>query len=87
MKSEIGDCVTVLFYKLWSKVLVKGQLKSESWWKRKLDKLINGPIIKIELNEELPVSVPVRFEDENPKYAKMLYEIFGKNIEFKFGGS
>ena len=44
---ELTICVDVLLNKKWNRTLVDGQLKSESWWQKHRDDLINRPAIQI----------------------------------------
>lgn len=68
--SSIGTCVYVLFHKKWSKTLVNGQLKAQSWWENQLKTLIEAPAITIP--KELiwdgkpaePVPIPYEIEYE-----------------------
>lgn len=45
--SQIGICVDVLFHQKWGKTPINGQLKSKSWWERRLKALIEAPAITI----------------------------------------
>jgi hypothetical protein len=47
MKCELGECVYVLFYALWGKTNINGQLKSRIWWQNRLQTFINTPAIEI----------------------------------------
>jgi hypothetical protein len=53
IKSEIGECVCVLFHKLWSKTPIKGQLKSKTWWENRLKIITNSPVIVIDEKDNL----------------------------------
>lgn len=68
MKSDIGECVYVLYHKRWGRTLVDGSLKSRDWWQRRLDGLINQPTITIskeQLGEDWDMpDKPPRYEDE-----------------------
>lgn len=44
MKSEIGFSVLVLKRKQWGKTLIDGKIRSEKWWRQRLEYLINEPI-------------------------------------------
>lgn len=77
MKSEIGECVSVIHEKLWSKTIVKNQLKSQSWWKRRLDALINSPSIEIEKTPDPIIEIPIPFEIEM-NMPELNYEILIK---------
>jgi len=70
IKSELGECVYVLFYKLWGKTLINGRLKSESWWIKRKDELINAPDVILTLSpekelDEMPVPYEVEFDMSN----------------------
>ena len=45
MKSEIGECVYILYHKMWGKILIGNCLRSRIWWENRLKYLINSPII------------------------------------------
>lgn len=67
-RSEIGYCVTVLSRKLWGKILVNGRLRSQNWWRQKLESEINLPTIVIS-SENLwecrtAEPAPIPFEQE-----------------------
>ena len=68
IKSEIGECVSVLKRKVWGKTVVNGKLKSQSWWERRLKELIESPTVIIDPKDQPPTSgfpdVPVPFEIE-----------------------
>jgi hypothetical protein len=62
---ELAICIDVLFHKKWSRTLVNGQLKSESWWERRRKTLIESPAIQIETPwEPKPIDTPVPYEIE-----------------------
>lgn len=65
MKSEIGQCVYVLFYGLAGKTLAGGQLKSRNWWNNRLQTLINDQAIEIKTlyNTDM-ADVPLIYEKE-----------------------
>jgi hypothetical protein len=66
IRSEIGFCASVLYHKAWGKTLVGNRLRSETWWKNKLEELINAPTIVLppqELSLE-SYDVPIPFEQE-----------------------
>ena len=70
--SELGLIVWILQRKLWSKIKLNGQLKSESWWNNKLQSIINSPPIDIENNlnpgiydqDRKKIPPPIPFEIE-----------------------
>ena len=65
MKSEIGECVYVLFYRLWGKTPINGRLRSQIWWKNRLQALIDSPAIEIKTLWETDYSdVPLKYEKE-----------------------
>lgn len=41
MKSEIGECVSVLCRKAWGKTMVGNKLRSRNWWENRLEELVN----------------------------------------------
>ena len=45
--SEIGLIVGILQDKLWGKIQFNGCLRSERWWQRRLQAIINAPEITI----------------------------------------
>jgi hypothetical protein len=62
---ELIICVDVLIHKKWSRTLVDGQLKSQSWWERRRKELIDSPAIQIEtIWEPKPIDIPVPYEEE-----------------------
>jgi hypothetical protein len=48
--SEIGLIVWILCDKLWSKIQFNGQLRSQKWWKNRLQNIIDSPPIIIKNN-------------------------------------
>jgi hypothetical protein len=48
IKSDLGECVCVLFHKAWGKTLYKGKLKNQSWWQRRKEELIHAPSVIIQ---------------------------------------
>lgn len=93
MNDKIGQCVFVLFYKLWSKTLIKNRLQSEVWWKERLKRLKNVHCVIIPEAENTQPGMydangnfalfPKRYEDENPEYASLLYQIFKEKKVFR----
>jgi hypothetical protein len=71
---ELGQCVYVLYYKLWGKTLVGNRLKSRAWWEHRRDELINAPTVNIPPDQNInpgifdtngnPIPNPVPFEQE-----------------------
>ena len=41
MRSEIGFAVRILENKIWGKTPIDGKLRSQRWWRQRLDCLIN----------------------------------------------
>lgn len=72
--SEIGYCVWVLYHKLWGKVSVDGKLKSQYWWKTKLNDLINSESIHLDCpwecrpSEPAPIPFEIEFNMPNLDY-------------------
>lgn len=74
IKSELGECVYVLFHKRWGRHTYKGKLKSEAWWKKRKEDFINSPMVVIDPKDNLnpgiydkdgnPVPDPIPFEKE-----------------------
>lgn len=74
IKCELGECIYVLYHKLWSKYQYKGQLKSRGWWERRRDDFINSPTVIIDPKDNLvggyfdkdgnPIPDPIPFEKE-----------------------
>ena len=67
MRSEIGFVVGILTKKLWGKITVDGKLRSERWWKSRLENLINEveePIPKENLWDSQPIDYPIPYEVE-----------------------
>lgn len=74
MKSDIGECVSVLYYKLWGKTLVGTKLHSRKWWENRLATFVNSPTVTINPEENTrggmydkdgnEIPPPIRFEDE-----------------------
>ncbi len=67
MRSEIGFTVLVLARKSWGRTLIDGKIRSERWWRQRLEFLINcpeEPILQENLWDGKPVDVPVPFEIE-----------------------
>lgn len=64
--SEIGLIVGILQDKLWSKIQVNGRLRSERWWRNRLQDIFNEPDITIETPWECGPAepAPVPFEIE-----------------------
>lgn len=98
MKSEIGECVSVLFYKRWGKTLVGNKLRSKSWWENRLKELINAPTVIIENNTSPGIynqdgtlqEPPIPFEKEmglpedmTEYWLPWLQQIFKKRYEHK----
>jgi len=50
MKSEIGLCVSVLYFKVWGKTRMGNKLHSRWWWENRLKELLNAPTVVIENN-------------------------------------
>jgi hypothetical protein len=69
--SEIGLIIEVLNNQLWSKIQFNGQLRSQKWWNRRLESLINSTVI-IENNllpgiynqDGTPAPIPIPLEVE-----------------------
>ena len=62
---ELIICIDVLIHKKWSRTLVDGQLKSQSWWERRRKELIDSPAIQTEtIWEPKPIDIPVPYEEE-----------------------
>ena len=62
---ELIICIDVLIHKKWSRTLVDGQLKSQSWWERRRKELIDSPAIQTEtIWETKPIDIPVPYEEE-----------------------
>lgn len=67
MKSDIGECVSVLYYKRWGKTLVGNKLRSRQWWEQRLQSLVNSPTVDIDpsLNTNPGCdNPPIPFEQE-----------------------
>lgn len=66
MKCDIGECVYVLYHKLWGRTIVGNRIRSKAWWEKRLQDLINTPTITIEhkYEEEWTYDIPPRYEDE-----------------------
>ncbi len=67
MRSEIGFSVLVLARKAWGRTLIDGKIRSERWWRQRLEYLINkeeDPIPSENLWDSKPVDVPIPFEIE-----------------------
>jgi len=67
MKSEIGECVSVLYHKTWGRTLVGNRIRSKGWWEKRLQDLINDPeVINLDLTNypEFEYDVPIPFEQE-----------------------
>ncbi len=66
--SKIGLIVWILNERLWGKIVIDGRLRSQSWWKNRLESLINKPAISIppeNLWEGIPAEPsPISFEIE-----------------------
>jgi len=60
--SEIGLIVWILQRQLWGKILFNGQLRSQRWWKNRLQSIINEPSIVIEHN----LNPGIYYEDGTP---------------------
>lgn len=65
IKSEIGEATLVLRNKTWGKTLVNGKLKSEEFWKRKLDNMINGFDVDIDPKDQ-PLKSGILDKNGNP---------------------
>ena len=62
---QIGICVDILYHQKWGKTLINGQLKSKSWWERRLKALIDTPAIPIPvdlLTDWEPIDRPIPYE-------------------------
>lgn len=74
IKSELGECVYVLHYKLWGKTLVGNRLRSRGWWENRKNELINAPTVIILPEQNTnpgifdangnPIPNPIPFEQE-----------------------
>lgn len=65
IKSDIGECVYVLFFKLWGKTPIGGRPRSQQWWIKRKEELINQPTITLTLGPEKELDdMPVPFEVE-----------------------
>lgn len=60
--SEIGLIVWILHNKLWSKILFNRQLRSQRWWKNRLQTIIDEPPMVIEHN----LNPGIYYEDGTP---------------------
>jgi hypothetical protein len=82
IKSDIGECVSVLFHKTWGKIPIKGQLKKRVWWENRLQTIINLPTAIIENNltpgiynvDGTPVPDPIPYEIEILGWSREKYE-------------
>lgn len=67
-RCEMGYCIWILREKLWGKVVFEGRLRSENWWRRRLENEMNQPAIVIppeNLWECCPAEpAPMPFEQE-----------------------
>jgi len=68
IKSEIGEATIVLFSKSWGKYRIGNRLRSQSWWQKRLNDIINEPTYVIppeHLWNGCPaVPAPIPFEIE-----------------------
>ena len=48
MKSEIGECVSVLYFKRWGQIRVGNKIRSRKWWEEKLSFLVNSGTIDLD---------------------------------------
>lgn len=69
---SIGDCVYVLYHKLWGKTLVKRKLKSQGWWQQQLAAIINGPVIELPKTDWEP---GIYDQSGNPMPAPLPFEV------------
>ena len=71
-ESEIGLIVWILQGKLWSKIQLNNRLRSELWWRNRLQSIINSPPVNIENNlnpgiydqDGIEIPLPIQFEIE-----------------------
>ena len=87
MRSEIGYCVTILSHKLWGRILVNGRLRSQNWWRQKLESEINSPTIVISAENlwecRTAEPAPIPFEQEMGwagGYSRVLVRVVTKGI-------
>jgi hypothetical protein len=67
MRSELGFAVLVLARKEWGRTPVAGRLRSERWWRQRLEELINvteEPIPPENLWDSKPIDYPMPYEVE-----------------------
>lgn len=73
MKDQLGICVDILFHGKWGRNPINGQLKSRSWWERRLKSLIDTQAITIprELitdwvlaDKPIPYEIEMEFKDQ-----------------------
>lgn len=66
MRSDIGYCVWVLFHKKWGQIPIDGRLRSQHWWKTRLQGLIDAPAVQCNCDwEPKPAETPpIPFEIE-----------------------
>ena len=67
MRSEIGFTVLVLAKRAWGRTLIDNRIRSERWWRQRLEYLINKeeePIPPENLWDGKPVDYPMPYEVE-----------------------
>ena len=67
MRSEIGFSVLVLARKAWGRTLIDGKIRSERWWRQRLEYLIN--------KEEDPIPPENLWDGKPAEPVTMPYEI------------
>ncbi len=67
MRSELGFAVLVLARKEWGRTLIDGRIRSERWWRQRLEYLINkeeDSIPSENLWDTKPIDYPMPYEVE-----------------------
>ena len=79
MKSEIGQSVEVLSKKIWGKTLINNKIRSEKWWKRRLEFLINKNEDAIPLTVkqiQKTIDTPFQWFEYDMNMPNMDYDVF-----------